>query len=111
MYCVLIEFIPLPDREQEFVHAWTELTKYIYKNYGSKGSRLHVSEEGKYIAYAQWPSKDVYNNIRAKEEGKRLREQMMQCLQKDGVRVLEKLDVIEDCLENSPFSCASDTSN
>ena len=101
MYCVLIEFIPLPDREQEFVHAWTDLTKYIYQNYGSMGSRLHLNEAGKYIAYAQWPSKEVYNNIRAQEEGKRLREQLMQCLQRDGITVLEKLESVKDCLEKT----------
>ena len=99
MYCIVIEFNPLPGKEQAFVEVWSELTRYIYQNYGSKGSRLHLSEEGKYIAYAQWPSKEVYNNIRAKEEGKRLREQLLETLQKDGVRVLEKLEVVEDLLE------------
>lgn len=101
MYCVLIEFNPLPDREQEFVHAWTELTRYIYQNYGSMGSRLHLSEDGKYIAYAQWPSKEVYDNVSATKEGAQLREQLLQFLHKDGIRVLEKLESVKDFLEQT----------
>jgi quinol monooxygenase YgiN len=111
MYCILIEFHPLPGKEQAFIEAWSELTKYIYRNYGSKGSRLHLSEEGKYIAYAQWPSREVYNIARANEEGNRLREQLMESLQKDGVRVLEKLEVVEDYLETTTASSSPDAAN
>jgi len=44
MYCILLEFKPLAERENEFLEAWKILTKYIFENYGSKASRLHQSE-------------------------------------------------------------------
>ncbi|NDV61952.1 hypothetical protein G0Q06_05770 [Puniceicoccales bacterium CK1056] len=100
MYCVLLEFIPVPGKEEEFLKAWKELTAHIYSNYGSKGSRIHKSESGKFIAYAQWPDKGVYDNVTGDDEGARLRENMMRFLQKNGIRVLEKLEVLEDLLEH-----------
>ena len=99
MYCILIEFRPLPGKEKEFLKAWKDLTKYIYENFGSKGSRIHRSEVGKYIAYAQWPGKEIYENVSGTKEGEKLREEMNKFLQKDGVIVLEKLEVLEDLLE------------
>jgi hypothetical protein len=99
MYCILLEFRPTAKKEKEFLNAWKALTEYIYHNDGSQGSRIHLSESGKYIAYAQWPTKDVYENVAGTEEGSRLRENMIGFLQDDGVRVLEKLDVLEDLLE------------
>ena len=63
MYCILLEFTQVPGQEAEFLQTWKNLTEYIYRNYGSKGSRMHRNESGKFIAYAQWPSKEIYDNV------------------------------------------------
>lgn len=99
MHCILLEFKPLPGKEVDFIEAWKNLTIHILQNYGSKGSRLHRSKEGKYIAYAQWPSKEVYGNIQGTKEGDELRKELLQHLEKDGIAVLEQLQVMEDLLE------------
>jgi len=61
MLSVLLEFEPIDGMEQEFILAWTECTEVIYENFGSLGSRLHRSNKGNFIAYAQWPDEDVYS--------------------------------------------------
>jgi hypothetical protein len=38
----------------------TNLTKL---HEGSLGSRLHKQKELHYIAYAQWPSKEIFENL------------------------------------------------
>lgn len=41
--------------EKQFEDNWSLVTKEILKECGSQGSRLHITEGGDYIAYAQWP--------------------------------------------------------
>ncbi len=60
MYCVIYEFSVLSGEEALFESAWEELTKLIYAYEGSLGSRLHKSDSGKYIAYAQWPDQPTH---------------------------------------------------
>lgn len=60
MIAVILEFDPIDGLEDEFISSWIHCTQVIYDNFGSLGSRLHRSSDGKYIAYAQWPSKEVY---------------------------------------------------
>lgn len=98
MYCILYEFRPVPGEETAFLATWKALTAYIHEQYGSLGSRMHRSASGRFIAYAQWPSQAVHDGVVATEEGKRLQEAMRRHLQEDGVTVLEKLEVVEDCL-------------
>lgn len=50
-----------PGRETEFTQAWSKLTTIIYERQGSLGSRLHRTEDGHFLAYAQWPNLEAYN--------------------------------------------------
>ncbi len=43
-----------PGMEQDFIAAWTEVTKALVEG-GSFGSRLHLADDGTYVGYAQWP--------------------------------------------------------
>jgi hypothetical protein len=52
MLAVIIEFDVIEGKETQFRHAWTETTEIIYRNFASLGSRLHQSDNGKFIAYA-----------------------------------------------------------
>lgn len=60
MISVVLDFEPWEGREQEFILAWTQCTQIIYESFGSLGSRLHRSSDGKFIAYAQWPNREIY---------------------------------------------------
>ena len=62
MLVVLYQFIVKPDQEEQFVKNWAIVTDAIHRTCGSLGSRLHLTEKPlTYIAYAQWPSDEVYD--------------------------------------------------
>lgn len=42
-------------KEKQFEANWAAVTKAIREQCGSYGSRLHRSDRGEYIGYAQWP--------------------------------------------------------
>ncbi len=103
MICVLIEFIVKPGQEDEFVEAWTDLTRYIRANFGSRGSRLHDTGEGRYVGYAQWP--DAQTHATAGDDSaeyRRLRERMNATLEKGESTLLDKMDVAVDLLDSDP---------
>jgi len=103
MITVLIEFVVKPGQEDEFVEAWTELTRYIRAHFGSLGSRLHAAEDGRYIGYAQWPDARTHATAGDDSEGyRRLRERMNATLERGESRLIEKLDVAVDLLESMP---------
>lgn len=60
MFVVVYRWAVKPGREQEFRKAWVDVTEANYKAYGSLGSRLHRNEDGDWVAYAQWPSRDAW---------------------------------------------------
>jgi quinol monooxygenase YgiN len=51
--------------EQTFQEAWQVVTELIMAERGGLGSRLHQSDGGDWIAYAQWPSKGAWEKSRA----------------------------------------------
>ena len=100
MLIALYELKSKPGREREFEEAWAEVTDAICDTQGSLGSRLHTTEPlGLYIAYAQWPSRAVYESTDASrysdaqmEARKRLREAM------ESVRTLHLMEICDDRL-------------
>lgn len=50
--------------EAEFREAWSQLTEAIRKERGGLGSRLHRDEDGTWVAYAQWPDRDRWEQAR-----------------------------------------------
>ncbi|MFC3285893.1 antibiotic biosynthesis monooxygenase family protein [Litchfieldella rifensis] len=100
MLAIILEFDVIPGKEEAFREAWEETTKYIHTNFGSLGSRLHRAEDGKFIAYAQWPDHETYEKEHDwSEEGIKCRERMRSTLKSEQVIVLHKLDVDTDLLE------------
>jgi quinol monooxygenase YgiN len=67
MFVVLYRWKVKPEHEAEFIEAWSHLTAEILSRQGSLGSRLHRSDDGLFVAYAQWPSREVWE--RSKEVG------------------------------------------
>jgi len=102
MLAVVLEFDVSEGMENQFRQAWIETTEIIYQNFGSLGSRLHQADNGKFIAYAQWPSLDVYESDHHWPEGsKNAREAMRKCLKNGAPTVLHKLKLDTDLLKES----------
>ncbi|MDX1349623.1 MAG: antibiotic biosynthesis monooxygenase [Putridiphycobacter sp.] len=62
MFTVIYKFKVIPDKTEQFINNWEELTKLIYEYEGSYGSRLHRIDDVNFLAYAQWPSKEIWQN-------------------------------------------------
>ena len=101
MYCVIYKFIVHSSKAEDFIAGWKGLTQETYKNERSLGSRLHKVSEMEYLAYAQWPSKEVYENANnMSEAAHRYRNQMREsCV---SIEVLNEMQVVEDLLDNNP---------
>lgn len=101
MFCVIYEFKIKADQKDFFLKAWSDFTKAIQRVNGSLGSRIHSTKDSKvYIAYAQWPSEDSFNNA-ASTDSYTQKEQDARKQMSDStteVRVLHKLNLIEDLL-------------
>ena len=105
MLSVILEFEPLDGMQDEFFSFWTEFTKVIYENFGSLGSRLHRSSEGKFIAYAQWPNKEIYEKSSAwPDDLVHIRNKMRSLLKGGKPKVLHLLEVEVDLLKPKVFS-------
>lgn len=63
-FCVVYRFKVRPGQEADFQAAWTDLTLAYKKNRGGLGSRLHRAEDGLWVAYAQWPNKQMWEESR-----------------------------------------------
>jgi hypothetical protein len=45
--------------EEQFVDAWSSVSRKLLEQRGSLGSRLHRGPDGIWYSYAQWPSATV----------------------------------------------------
>lgn len=67
-----------PEKEAQFIEAWSEITAYYRKNFNSLGSRLHRGDDGVFYAYAQWISAaqraDAFQNSPQTDAGTKMRE-------------------------------------
>ncbi|NVK55793.1 MAG: antibiotic biosynthesis monooxygenase [Alteromonadaceae bacterium] len=107
MYIVMFEFVVKPGREADFLAAWPRVTQGIYLFKGSLGSRLHKSEEGQWIAYAQWPDRDTFERAAGVDmnEAYNVEHQAMRdALNLQDTRILYKMDVTCDYLQRRPFA-------
>ncbi|MFZ4713847.1 MAG: antibiotic biosynthesis monooxygenase [Bacteriovoracaceae bacterium] len=46
----------IPEKEDQFIEAWSYVTEQLREKCGSLGSRLHRGDDGLWYGYAQWPS-------------------------------------------------------
>ncbi|MHA2937568.1 antibiotic biosynthesis monooxygenase family protein [Vibrio sp. RC27] len=104
MFAVVLEFDVIEGMENQFRKAWVETTEIIYQNFGSLGSRLHQSDNGKFIAYAQWPDLSIYESVHHWPcDSKNTREKMRSCLKIGKPTVLHKLTLDSDLLKEKTF--------
>ena len=45
---------------EQFFAAWEELTEQMMRKRGARGSRLHRTDQGTLVAYAQWPDQATW---------------------------------------------------
>lgn len=64
MFIALYRWKLKAGKEQQFRAAWSQVTLAIRENCGSLGSRLHQAEDGTWAAYAQWPTKAMWQKDR-----------------------------------------------
>src|SRR5688500_7109254 len=64
-FAVLYRWKVQPDREEAFIAAWRGHTA-AYMTIGALGSRLHRGDDGALYAYAEWPSREAWENAGAR---------------------------------------------
>lgn len=99
MFAVIYSFEVKEGKEKPFVEGWKGMTKLIYKHCNSLGSRLHKEKEGAYIAYAYWPSEEVWENSSNKlpdDKAEKWRKLMYESCQ--AIETLHKLNTVTDLL-------------
>lgn len=64
MFVVLYRWKLKEGQEQKFREGWRRRTEEIYRKCGSLGSRLHLAEDGTWVAYAQWPDRRAWEAAR-----------------------------------------------
>jgi hypothetical protein len=78
MFIILYRWRIKPEKELQFIEAWSEITDYYRENCDSLGSRLHRGDDGIFYAYAQWKSKEdrenAFANSPKSDAGTRMRE-------------------------------------
>jgi quinol monooxygenase YgiN len=100
MFVVIYQFQIKDNQKKEFTEAWKQLTELIYQYEGSLGSRLHQQSKNIYIAYAQWPNKDIWKSSGDKlpDTAAEIRATLKETCIK--IEVLNELEVTEDFLKS-----------
>lgn len=60
MFCVIYEFKVKPGTEPRFMQTWHKVTAKLTEEGISLGARLHKSDEGSFVAYAQWSDRESW---------------------------------------------------
>ncbi|RTL44479.1 MAG: antibiotic biosynthesis monooxygenase [Candidatus Melainabacteria bacterium] len=97
MFAVIYNFKVRQGQEQEFELAWCKRTEEIKNTYGGLGSRLHRASDGRWIAYAQWPSRERWVAA-SKDAGETTEAQLAMRAACESVETLFELDVRKDLL-------------
>jgi quinol monooxygenase YgiN len=96
MYCVIYEFTVDQHNENQFKKLWHELTLCIKAESKSLGSRLHksIESENTWIAYAQWPSKQTYDNTPEEVTYEAIRQQFLATI--SGIKIVYEMECVDD---------------
>ncbi|MBO9497806.1 antibiotic biosynthesis monooxygenase [Thalassotalea sp. G20_0] len=103
MFIAVYEFEIKEGTETEFRKAWLEVTKAIYQNCGSFGSRLHTSDNPNIlVGYAQWPDRQQWEKDHKLTDALYLqaRQRMKYCLVQ--LKTVYQLEVSDDYLQAPP---------
>ena len=65
MFVVLYRWRLREGEGPRLAEAWRTMTEAIRRQHGSLGSRLHLAEDGSWVAYARWPSRAAWEAAQA----------------------------------------------
>src|SRR5271156_5423842 len=99
MFCVIYQWKVKHEKEEEFRDTWRTITEAIFLQHGALGSRLHKSDDGTWIAYAQWPDRDRWQNHSDTLGVELARSKQSECLS-ESVKVLHTLTMTDDLLKS-----------
>src|SRR5262245_20246343 len=88
--------------EAQCREGWERVTRAIMAGRGGLGSRLHVMDDGTWVAYAQWPSREAWERSRAMESADPEGSKMMQDAQSESFPPM-RLDPVSDYLQPLPI--------
>jgi|AGTN01.1.fsa_nt_gi Antibiotic biosynthesis monooxygenase. len=97
MFAVIYHFRVREGHEQQFQESWCKRTEEIKAAHGGLGSRLHQASDGRWIAYAQWPSREAWETA-GKSTGESSQAQLAMRVACESVETLFELDVRKDLL-------------
>jgi len=102
-FAVIYTFEVNTGMDKEFIKGWKGLTELIYQYEGSLGSRLHKLSDTFFVAYAKWPSKDLWEKAgkNLPDESLIYKEQMKSSCTK--IETLFELNIVEDLIQNTNF--------
>lgn len=103
MYIVEYSFKVKPSQEEAFIEGWKGLTDLIYKYDGSLGSRLHKKRHLEYMAYAQWPSKSIFDKAGSNLPDKADEYRVLMKTSCFRIEVVDTFEVVEDLLANKLY--------
>jgi quinol monooxygenase YgiN len=61
-FAVLYQWRVKPGKLRQFCDAWAALIEALRRQRGALGGRLHRTDQGTWIAYAQWPSRQSWED-------------------------------------------------
>jgi quinol monooxygenase YgiN len=64
-FCVIYRFKVRDGAENAFRQGWTRITEEIRRDHSGLGSRLHRADDGLWVAYAQWPDRNAWEQSQA----------------------------------------------
>ena len=99
MFIAIYRWKIKPGMEKQFQESWHTRTETIYRECGSLGSRLHLMEDGTWLAYAQWPGKEKWESVPKNEDD--ARRKMTECIATDYPALF--MTVVDDLLQSSRF--------
>jgi hypothetical protein len=63
-FAVIYRWRLIAGKEDQFRTAWERVTKLLLAHRSALGSRLHHADDGTWVAYAQWPNRDTWQQSR-----------------------------------------------
>jgi heme-degrading monooxygenase HmoA len=103
MFIAIYTFNVLPGREADFRKGWRKMTELIYEHENSLGSRLHHAGGDLYVAYAQWPDRQTWEQAgghlpaSADDARKLMRESCSE------ISTSHELEMLDDLLKDTTF--------
>ncbi|SFF34142.1 Antibiotic biosynthesis monooxygenase [Fontimonas thermophila] len=96
-FAVVYQWRLKPGMEEQFRQAWEELTAILLATRGARGSRLHRTDNGHFVAYAQWPDQQTWERSCALHElDEKLSRRMLEAVEETWSPML--LTTVSDCL-------------